>query len=197
MNKKILTPDDYDYKIHWDIDYDIYCAYANLSDNQIDLYASKIKTALTKDGNFAHVEIDGDGTLITIWADSDTADLDSFYALLDELSALGAIVEQMPKEIDYVDEMEDSNYDTMPVPETFRNNTENSHVTTVYKKAVVYFKADIEYSNNKDLQEKLEDFESKLCLDLDNLPSGYCDYDFRYDGISDISEDDIPDWFFD
>lgn len=70
-------------------------------------------------------------------------------------------------------------------------------ITTVYKKAVIYFKADIQYSDSVDLQQKSDDFETEICLDLDNLHSGNFDYDFSYDGISDISVDDIPDWFFD
>lgn len=200
MNKEILTPDNYDFKPRWDIDFDIYCSYANLSDDQIDLYAAKIKTALTKDGNFAHVEIDGDGTLITIWADSDTAELDSFFAILNELSALGAIVEKMPKVVDYEDETEDYDYGTQTVTDssdTPSDNTVNRRITTVYKKAVVYFRADIEYDNDDDLNNKIDDFETELCLDLDNLHSGNFDYEFCYDGVSDVSEDDIPNWFFD
>lgn len=194
MNKKILTPDDYDFKSRWAIDFDIYCSDAKLSDEQIDLYASKIKTALTKDGNFAHVEIDGDGTLIVVWADSDTANLDTFFAILNELSSLGAIVEKMPKDIDYDDDTEDYDYDTQTVADTSSDNTVNRRVATVYKKAVVYFRADIEYDNDADLNNKIEEFESEICLDLDNLHSGNFDYEFSYDGVSD---DDIPDWFFD
>lgn len=197
MNKEILTPDDYDFKPRWDIDFDIYCSYANLSEEQIDLYAAKIKTALTKDGKFAHVEIDGDGTLIVVWADSDTADLDTFFDILNELSYLGAIVEKMPKDVDYDDDTEDYDYDTQTVADTFSDNTVNRRVATVYKKVVVYFRADIEYDNDDDLNNKIDNFESELCLDLDNLHSGNFDYDFSYDGVSDVSEDDIPDWFFD
>lgn len=77
------------------------------------------------------------------------------------------------------------------------NNDKNFKITTVYKKAVIYFKADIAYSDSVDLKEKSEDFETELCLDLDNLHSGNFDYDFSYDGISDVSVEDIPDWFFD
>ena len=200
MNKEILTPDDYAFKPRWDIDidFDVYCSYANLTDEQIDLYAAKIKTALTTNGNFAHVEIDGDGTLITIWADSDTTELDSFFALLDELSSLGAIVENMTKD---VDDTEVYDYDDTPIvtdtSEASSDNTVNRRFASVYKKAVVYFRADIEYSDNKDLQEKIEEFESEICLDLDNLHSGNFDYEFSYDGVSDISEKDVPDCFFD
>lgn len=77
------------------------------------------------------------------------------------------------------------------------NTDKNFKITTVYKKAVIYFKADIAYSDFDDLQKKSDEFETELCLDLDNLHSGNFDYDFSYDGISDISVEDIPDWFFD
>lgn len=200
MTNEILTPDDYDFKPRWDIDFDIYCSYANLSDEQIDLYTEKIKTALTRDGNFAHVEIDGDGTLIVIWADSDTADLDTFFDILNELSALGAIVEKMPKDVDYDDEMEayaPISQTVSATPETSFEDSVNTRIKTVYKKAVVYFRADIEYTDNEDFQAKLDNFESELCLDLDNLSSGNFDYEFSYDGVWNISEDDIPDRFFD
>ena len=77
------------------------------------------------------------------------------------------------------------------------NTDKNFKITSVYKKAVIYFKADIVYSNSVDLKEKSETFETELCLDLDNLHSGNFDYEFSYDGISDVSVEDIPDWFFD
>ena len=77
------------------------------------------------------------------------------------------------------------------------NTDKKFNVTTVYKKAVIYFKADISYSNSENFQQKSNNFETEICLDLDNLHSGNFDYDFSYDGISDVSEDDIPDWLFD
>ena len=70
-------------------------------------------------------------------------------------------------------------------------------ITTFYKKAVIYFKADIAYSDSYDLQQKSDDFETEICLDLDNLHSGNLDYDFCYNGISDVSDEDIPNWIFD
>ena len=73
----------------------------------------------------------------------------------------------------------------------------NYKITTVYKKAVIYFKTDIAYTDSDDLQEKSDEFETELCLDLNNLHSGNFDYDFNYDGISDVSVDDIPNWIFD
>ena len=75
--------------------------------------------------------------------------------------------------------------------------TSSTNVTTVYKKAVVYFRIDIEYSDDDELQHKIDDFEDELYLDLDNLPSGNFDYEFSYDGIDDSSENEIPAWLFD
>ena len=77
------------------------------------------------------------------------------------------------------------------------NTDKKFNVTTVYKKAVIYFKADIAYSDSDDLKEKSDELETEICLDLDNLHSGNFDYDFSFDGISDVSENDIPDWLFD
>lgn len=76
------------------------------------------------------------------------------------------------------------------------NTDKNFKVTSVYKKAIIYFKADIAYSDFDDLQKKSDEFETAICLDLDNLHSRNFDYDFSYDGIFDVSVDDIPDWFF-
>lgn len=73
----------------------------------------------------------------------------------------------------------------------------NCMVSTVYKKAVIYFKADIAFSDSDDLIKKSDQLETEICLELDNLHSGNSDYQFSFDGISDISEDDIPDWIFD
>lgn len=77
------------------------------------------------------------------------------------------------------------------------NNDKKYNCITIYKKAVIYFRSDIEYSDYDDLQKKSDEFEAELCLDLDNLHSGNFDYDFFYDGIFDVSVDDIPDWFLD
>lgn len=74
-------------------------------------------------------------------------------------------------------------------------DNKNCKVTTVYKKAVVYFRADIAFSDYDDLIKKSEAFETEICLDLDNLHSGNFDYDFSYEGISDVSFDDLPDDF--
>ena len=71
-----------------------------------------------------------------------------------------------------------------------------SRYKTVYRKAVIYFRADINFTNENDLQEKIDEFEANVCLDLDNAHGGYFDYEFRYDGLTAVDEDDIPDYFF-
>ena len=68
---------------------------------------------------------------------------------------------------------------------------------TVYRKAVVYFRADINFTTEKEPEEKIADFETNVCLDLDNAHGGYFDYEFRYDGLTEIDAEDIPDWIFD
>lgn len=68
---------------------------------------------------------------------------------------------------------------------------------TIYRKAIVFFRADIKFSTEEELQEKIDDFESNVCLDLDNAPSGYFDYEFCYDGLSEVDENDVPEYLFD
>ncbi len=67
----------------------------------------------------------------------------------------------------------------------------------VYRKAVIYVRAEIEFTSDEDLAEKIAEFETNVCLDLDNAPSGYFDYEFSYDRLSEVDEEDIPDWFVD
>jgi len=68
---------------------------------------------------------------------------------------------------------------------------------TVYRKAVVYFCAEVEFTTNEDLQEKIDEFETNVCLDLDNIHGGYYDYEFRYNGLEEIEKDNVSDWLFD
>ena len=77
------------------------------------------------------------------------------------------------------------------------NNLAKPQCKTVYRKAVVYFRADINFTNENDLQDKVDEFETNVCLDLDNAPGGYFDYEFRYDGLSEVDEDEVPDRLFD
>lgn len=76
-------------------------------------------------------------------------------------------------------------------------NSVKPRYKTVYLKAVVYVRADIEFTDENELQEKIAEFETNVCLDLDNAPSGYFDYEFSYDGLSEVDEDDVPDYLFD
>lgn len=189
-----MTDIEYDAKKHWAIDYDIYCGYADMTDAQIEYYTKEIRTVLTDDGNFAHVEIDGDGTLITIWAANNLEDLGNFNQLLTELSSLGAIVEEPEPEED--DKVCDTFVADTPA-ETTQTDKPTRRVKTVYRKTVVYVRADIEYTDAEDLQEQIEEFDNNVCVDLDNAPSGNYDYEFTYDGLTDINEDDVSDWLFD
>lgn len=77
------------------------------------------------------------------------------------------------------------------------NNLAKPRYKTVYRKAIVYFRADIKFTNENDLQEKIDEFETNVCLDLANAHSGYFDYEFCYDGLNEVDADDVPDWFFD
>lgn len=188
-----MTNNEYDAKKHWAIDYDIYCGYANMTDAQIEYYTKEIRTVLTAGGNFAHVEIDGDGTLITIWADDNIEDLSNFNQLLTELSSLGAIIEEPEAEDD------DKACATIvadTIAETTMTDNVSRRVKTVYRKTVVYVRADIEYTDEADLQTQLEEFENNVSVDLDNAHGGNYDYEFTYDGFTDINEDDVPDWLF-
>lgn len=188
-----MTDITYDSKKHWAIDYDIYCG-DNLSDAQIEYYTAEIKAELTEGGNFAHVEIDGDGTLITIWADDNVEYISNFHQLLTELVSLGAIVEEPEPEDD------DKACDIFvadTLAETTQTDNTTRRVKTVYGKTVVYVRADIEYTDEDDLQKQVEEFETNVCVDLDNAPSGNYDYEFTYDGLTAINEGEVPDWLFD
>ena len=69
-------------------------------------------------------------------------------------------------------------------------------VKAVYLKTTVYFRAEIEYSDEKDLQEKTDEFETEVRLDLDNVNSGSYDYSFADDGLEEVPEGEIPAWLF-
>ncbi len=76
-------------------------------------------------------------------------------------------------------------------------NSIKQRCKTVYRKAVVYVRAEIEFTSEEDLAEKIAEFETNVCLDLDNAHSGYFDYELSYDGLSEVDEDDVPAWLFD
>ena len=69
-------------------------------------------------------------------------------------------------------------------------------VKTVYLKTTVYFRAEIEYSDEKDLQEKISEFETEVRLDLNNVNSGSYDYTLADDGLEEVTEEEISDWLF-
>ncbi|MBR3745818.1 MAG: hypothetical protein IKN27_02540 [Selenomonadaceae bacterium] len=82
----------------------------------------------------------------------------------------------------------------MKIPDTAKIET---RCKTVYRKAVVYFRTDIEFNSDEELTDKIADFESNVCFDLDNAHGGYFDYEFRYNGLEEIAEIEVPDWIFD
>ena len=69
-------------------------------------------------------------------------------------------------------------------------------VKTVYLKSTVYFRAEIEYSDENDLQEKISEFETEVRLDMNNANSGGYDYSFADDGLEEVIEEEIPAWLF-
>lgn len=72
----------------------------------------------------------------------------------------------------------------------------NYKVKTVYFKTTVYFRAEIEYSDENDLQEKIAEFETEVRLDLDNVNSGGYEYTSADDGLEEVTEEEISDWLF-
>ena len=63
-------------------------------------------------------------------------------------------------------------------------------------KTTVYFRAEIEYSDENDLQEKISEFETEVRLDLDNVNSGGYEYTSADDGLEEVTEGKIPEWLF-
>ena len=76
-------------------------------------------------------------------------------------------------------------------------NSVKPRYKTIYRKAVVYVRADIDFTTEEELQEKIADFETNVCLDLDNAHSGNFDYEFSYDELSEVEAEDIPAYLFD
>lgn len=67
-------------------------------------------------------------------------------------------------------------------------------VKTVYLKTTVYFRAEIEYGDEKDLQEKISEFETEVRLDLNNVNSGNYDYSVADEGLEIVDEREVPNW---
>ena len=76
-------------------------------------------------------------------------------------------------------------------------NSVKPRCKTVYRKAVIYVRTDINFATDDELVEKIEEFETNVCLDLDNAHSGNFDYEFSYDGLSEVEAEDVPDYLFD
>ena len=67
-------------------------------------------------------------------------------------------------------------------------------VKTVYIRTTMYFVAKIAYETSEDLQEKTDEFETEVRLDIDNLNSGSYDYSFADEGLEVIEKFEVPDW---
>ena len=66
----------------------------------------------------------------------------------------------------------------------------------VYIKTTVYFRAEIEYSDENDLQEKISEFETEVRLDMNNANSGSYDYTSADEGLEEVIEWEIAAWLF-
>ena len=64
---------------------------------------------------------------------------------------------------------------------------------TVYRKATVYVKQNVEYGSDAELEE----LECRITLDVDSMQDGGCsEYDYRLGGIDSVEEADFPYWMF-
>ncbi len=68
---------------------------------------------------------------------------------------------------------------------------------TIYRSVTVYVKQTIEYESKADLAVKIDELESRICLDIGAMQDGGCsEYDYRIGGIDDVDEADFPHWMF-
>ena len=68
---------------------------------------------------------------------------------------------------------------------------------TVYRKATVYVKQDVEYGSEAELEDALEELECRICLDIGAMQDGGCSiYDYRLGDIDSVEEADFPHWLF-
>lgn len=70
----------------------------------------------------------------------------------------------------------------------------NRKVKNVYIRTTMYFMAKIEYKTPEDLQEKTDEFETEVRLDIDNMNSGNYEYLCADEGLEVIEECEVPDW---
>ena len=67
---------------------------------------------------------------------------------------------------------------------------------TVLKKVSIFFKDTIVYNSDEEFEQKNDDLETSIQLDIDNIQQGDTDYDFNYIAVEDIEEEDFPFWLF-
>ena len=67
---------------------------------------------------------------------------------------------------------------------------------TVFKKVTIYFRDTIEYNTDEEFEQKNDDFETSIQLDIDTMQQGGTDYDFNYIAVENVEEEDFPFWLF-
>ena len=69
---------------------------------------------------------------------------------------------------------------------------------TVYRKATVYIKQDVEYGSEAELEDALKELECRITLDVDSMQDGGCcsEYDYHLGDIDEVDESDFPHWLF-
>ena len=67
---------------------------------------------------------------------------------------------------------------------------------TVLKKVTIYFKDYIDYNSDEEFEQKNDDLETAIQLDIDNMQQSDTDYNFNYIAIEDVEENDFPFWLF-
>ena len=67
---------------------------------------------------------------------------------------------------------------------------------TVLKKVTIYFKDSIDYNSDEEFEQKNDDLETAIQLDIDNMQQSDTDYAFNYIAVEDVEENDFPFWLF-
>ncbi len=68
---------------------------------------------------------------------------------------------------------------------------------TIFRKATIYMRQEIEFSTQEERVQKIDEVESGIYLDLNDLHyGGNSEYEYRYNGL-DEAKDDFPCWMFD
>ena len=68
---------------------------------------------------------------------------------------------------------------------------------TVYRKATVYVKQDVEYGSEAELEDALEELECRICLDIGAMQDGgSSEYDYSIGSVDSVKKSDFPHWMF-